>query len=57
MAVGIKETDCDIATHVIKCRHYVTKYCLLKRKVYNPETIACDEKDDSQRQYLVLIIF
>lgn len=25
--------------------------------MYNPETIACDEKDDSQRQYLVLIIF
>lgn len=25
--------------------------------MYNQETIACDEKDDSQRQYLVLIIF
>lgn len=57
MAVGIKETNCDIATHVMKCRHYVTKYCLLNRKVYNHVTIACDEKDDSQRQYLVLIIF
>lgn len=57
MAAGIKEMNCDIATHVMKCRHYVTKYCLLKRKVYNPETIACDETDDSQRQYLVLIIF
>lgn len=57
MAIGIKETNCDIATHVMRCRHYVTKYCLLNRKVYNHETIACDEKDDSQRQYLVLIIF
>lgn len=46
MVVGIKEMNCDIVIYVMRCRYYVIKYCLLKRKVYNYEIIVCDEKDD-----------